>query len=91
MRDFLKLDSLEQLCVNKSNIVGYRTQKGFKVQLNEIKVVGLKGQISLDEENLYICMIDKNGISYNVNSYFLNESSMQILIDHFNFSAKYFF
>ncbi|MDF1697534.1 MAG: hypothetical protein P1U56_16945 [Saprospiraceae bacterium] len=90
MRKYLKLDSSNNLILPQSNIIGYNRQRSINLRLNEVKVVGIKGKLDFDDEELYICFIDKYGKSNNVNSYFLNDSSVQILTDHFNFTTDYF-
>jgi|GEM_PF-3967906 len=90
MPKYLKLDSHNNLTIEASNKIGYKKQKSFKINIGEIKIAGLKCEIPFDDEELYICFIDKNGISNNVNSYFLNEESIRVLKDNFGFSEDYF-
>jgi len=90
MKSKLELDSSNFLKIESSNEIGYQRQKSFSIYLSDIKIVGIKGEMQLDDEHLYICLINRDGVSNNVNSYFLDENSIGILIKHFGFSTEYF-
>lgn len=86
----LTIESNRYLIVENGEDLGYKKQLDFNLDLQDVCVLGLSGSMSLDDEALYINLIDLAGTIYSVNSYLVTEEFYKYLENSFYFKKTDF-
>lgn len=75
----LKIDSGRYLVVEGGRELGFRRQRDFNLDLTDIRIVGISGSLSFDDEEFYLNLISESGDIYSINSYLITDEFLTYL------------